>query len=330
MKMKIRYSMAPQMREYDTIGHSWVPYLMYFHTAGYSSAAVNTDPRGFRIVYRGEERISPFGGLAGSDIGLIVGGSTAFGVGATNDRQTLPSILNSLTDCLWLNFGGRAFSSTQEFLLFLFYRHMLPAGRVKKIIIFSGINNLILHHIARRYPKDLGPFFFWNQYNKSMNASSASLKRKIFNLMTGRAAETKVAAWTAAPEDMLNVLRRDISNWKIFAGSQGMELYYVLQPLADWVKKELSREEAALFAELDTNPQNIWRALKEATGGDTYAWFRGRMREMCRENSIPFLDMNEALSKRRLDGKWLFVDRAHFTDEGYRIAAAILKEEVLK
>ena len=29
------------------------------------------------------------------------------------------------------------------------------------------------------------------------------------------------------------------------------------------------------------------------------------------------------------DGKWLYVDRAHFTDEGNRVVANILKEEVI-
>jgi len=38
--MDIRYTIAPQMKEYDKITQKWIPYLMYFHSPCYSSAVV--------------------------------------------------------------------------------------------------------------------------------------------------------------------------------------------------------------------------------------------------------------------------------------------------
>jgi len=104
------------MAEYDKFGSVRLPYLMFFHSRNYISNVLNTDSRGFRITYKDSNKILDFVDLDELPVGLLIGGSSVFGVGATSDRKTIPSILNSTTDNLWLNFGGRAFTFTQEFL----------------------------------------------------------------------------------------------------------------------------------------------------------------------------------------------------------------------
>ena len=48
--------------------------------------------------------------------------------------------------------------------------------------------------------------------------------------------------------------------------------------------------------------------------------------EICSSLRIPFVDLNaeEAFAS----DTWLFVDRVHLTDEGYRLTAALLKERL--
>jgi len=361
MKTNTRYRLTPQMKEYDKIGTTWLPYLMYFHAPDYSSRVLNTDSRGFRVTYKNSERIGDFKNIEKLPVCLLAGGSFAFGVGATNDGETIPSILNSMTHYLWLNFSGRAFSSTQELLLFLF--HQAEIKNIKKIVILSGVNNLILHYLSREYRKEIGSFYFSNRYNRRMNSSSMSLKRKIVgaffrpflgdNMDYSRVSKEELlehvfdrgkrqnircennprrekSGYNAPREDLLHVLKRDISNWKMIREYHGIELHYVLQPFANWIEKKLSREEEELFAELDKHPHNQWKILRDKMNLEQYAWFLEKVRNICEFNGIRFFDMNRAISAKRLDGKWLYVDRAHFTNEGYRIAAEILRDEVIK
>ena len=128
---------------------------------------------------------------------------------------------------------------------------------------------------------------------------------------------------------MLAAFKRDISNWSLFSRTLGIDLYYVLQPFSNRIDRKLSSEEKALFEELDNHPGNNWKILTDAMGPDKYQWFLKEAQDACRDNEIRFFDMNEAMSAKKLDGSWLFVDRAHLTDEGYRVVSDILKDEVL-
>lgn len=349
------------MREYDKIGTVWLPYLMYFHSPNYRSSVLNTDSRGFRITYQGSRKISDFKDID-APVCLFIGNSVAFGVGATSDHNTIPSILNLNSEDIWLNFGGRAFSSTQEFLLFIVNHHHLK--NIKKIILFSGLSNLVLYYLSQEYSKELGSFFFWNQFNQAMNKTQLSIKRKILktvfkpiyrekidysrvtkkelleyilgkkaknnpNDRTVSGMDRNAVAHEKRKDDLLYVLQRDIRNWKLISGALGIKLHYVLQPLANWTRKKNSKEEEMLFSELDNHPANQWKILKNNMDYNQYLWFSKHVKEICGSCEISFFNMNEGLSSKQIDGKWLFVDRAHLTDEGNQIIAEILKEQVI-
>jgi len=361
-----RYNLAPQMKEYDMIGIEWLPYLMYFHTPNYSSDVVNTDSRGFRFTYKDDNKILNFSNIDKWPVCLFVGSSAAFGVGATNDKNTIPSILNSNSDHLWLNFGGRAFCSTQELLLFMVNHNRIK--NIKEIVIFSGINNILLYYLSQRYSKEFGTFFYNNHYTRLMSKiqwNSMPARRKIMamalqpifgekinyarikkkellgyfsgkkskidsdNSIISSVSYSKIEDHDKRKEDLLPILRHDIDNWKLFSEALGIKLCYVLQPLANWIHRRLAKQEEILFAELNDCPINTFTMLKNSFGHNQYIWFSSKMKEICGSRNISFFDMNEGMSKRRLDEKWLFVDRIHMTDEGYRIVSKILEEEVI-
>ena len=329
---KARYKITPQMKEYDRIGTEWLPYLMYFHTKNFSSSVLNTDSRGFRLTYKNENKIDVFSKSNNAPVSLLVGGSFAFGVGATGDRKTIASILNSSGEETWFNFAGRAFSSTQEFLAFLFYYKKIK--RIKKVVLLSGINNLILYYLSGKYNKELGSFFFSSKYDKVMTDAMTSRKRKLFNaLISPFVKKPKLSVFAeekeASRDDVFVVLKRDIESWKLICESLGIEFTYVLQPFASWIDKKLSEEEKELFAELDKKSQSHWKVLRYGMGSEKYGWYRDGISNICNASGVKFFDMNEAISKMKLDGKWLYVDRAHFTDEGNRIVAEIFKKEIL-
>ena len=91
-----RYSITPQMREYDSIGLQWIPYTMFTQNSDYKSNVVNTDKYGLR--YTGCENPTSIDTIqAGEEFSLIVGASTAFGVGSSSDDETIAAHLSQMT-----------------------------------------------------------------------------------------------------------------------------------------------------------------------------------------------------------------------------------------
>jgi hypothetical protein len=336
---------------------------MYFHSPNYSSSVVNTDARGFRVTHTTDRIVSDFADLADAPVNLLIGGSTVFGVGATTDATTLASIMSKDSGSIWLNLGGRAYSSTQEFLLFLFHRKYFR--NVKQIVILSGINNLVLYYMSEEYSKELGSFFFWNDYNQQMNTRQLTRKRRLLRVLLspvfGRSIDyargtlgeilqqaIRARAKHAVPgperaspmkritdhrgerDELIYRLKCDIENWRLVSTALGVKLVYALQPVATWIQRQPSSEETALFAELDRHPGNSWETLARCLDSDHYHWFSKALEAICLENNVSFFDTNRSITERGLDGKWLFVDRVHLTDEGNQVVSNILREEVLR
>ncbi len=142
------YKYTPQIRDYDRFMHRgarWLPYTMYFHEKNFISNTVNTDALGFRYAYCDGHRYSVAELPDGTPINLLVGGSTALGVGACSDQATVASKLSEMTKEIWLNFSGRGYNATQEVLMFLMHQHKF--ARINRVVILSGMNTLALEGI---------------------------------------------------------------------------------------------------------------------------------------------------------------------------------------
>ena len=144
MGLESRNRLLPQMVEYDRVGDVWTPYLMKCDTPSISFDSVNTDKWGLRKTVDSTGSLVDLDNLDSYEqIGVVLGPSVAFGVGASHDSKTVPSILSQSGDTLWLNFGGRAYNSTQEMLKLVLH---MPR-KVDRIIVFSGVNNLTLAYL---------------------------------------------------------------------------------------------------------------------------------------------------------------------------------------
>src|SRR3569833_4742654 len=157
--------LTPQMQGYvgefmdpDTLG--WLPYVMYIHPTNFRTDIVPTDDSGFRYSEARNARYSATTLNTEDPVRQLVGSSTAFGTGATADRHTLSSRLteNDPRPERWINFSGRAFPRMQELFQFLLYRHRLPP--VKEVVIFSGLNDLVLFGFFLFLCGVFGGFFF--------------------------------------------------------------------------------------------------------------------------------------------------------------------------
>ena len=68
---------------------------MFFQEENFSSAVINTDKFGFRYTSNKSSKISPCSDskIFDQNTSLIIGSSSAFGVGASSDQKTISSLL---------------------------------------------------------------------------------------------------------------------------------------------------------------------------------------------------------------------------------------------
>ena len=170
-KRSSRYGLAPQMKIYDGIGETWKPYIMYLSKPNFRSKVVNIDQFGLRFNGLENEKVKEIEKnntifnekiiSKNKEKAVLIGNSISFGVGATSDSLTAPSNLSKLSNFHFFNLGGRAFSGFQEIVLFQSLINSLKD--IKRIVIFSGSNDLFLVNHLSSYDPVLGPYYFNNE-----------------------------------------------------------------------------------------------------------------------------------------------------------------------
>jgi len=321
-----RNLIVPQMRDYDQLGmqQEWVPHLMYFHPRNARLKSVSTDEFGFR---------NTTGAKPDAPTALLIGGSSVFGIGATSDATTIPSLLNAQTKYNWRNLGGRAFNSTQEAIL-------LHLANIKKIdgpiVVMSGINNLTRSLMSGNFSPVFGAFFHQGLFESQMRGAAVGNRalgkmllsglRQKFGLNKGSSRPVAPSAVSKAEsyKAMLAVFERDCRYIKMLAKQNSTEASFVLQPFAPYVEKSPSVQELKLFDLLDQEAEGFSRVLGELA--ELRRQYTQDLRSICEVVGLRFVDMNDAAELKGSD--WLFVDRVHLTDEGYSRVAKLLVRDL--
>lgn len=331
MSLAERNSITPQMIDYDKVGDQWVPYLMRFDRPNRRFGAVSTNRWGFRTTVDRDGAETSADKIGVNPVGVVLGASAVFGVGATGDRHTIPSILNQITDGRWLNFGGRAFNSTQELLLFLLHSPVTP----ERIVLFSGVNNITLAFLTQSPSPIYNSFFFQTVFERAMANPSGEyigVRRAVTQLakelrhrflLAGKATPARNALNDTCYGDVIACFRRDIRAMKALSDGLGAKFVFALQPMATWIEKNLSTEEAKIFSILDSLSQD-WQVLAKNIGAVRDRYFSD-VESICAASDVPFYNLN--LDPDFKADEWLFVDRVHLTDKGYALSANILKRE---
>lgn len=328
------------MQEYarfDDRGETrYVPYLMYYHRANYRSATINTDQSGFRLSHGpGDAVASAAGHVPAGPVRLISGSSTVLGIGATSDATTLASWLwrKHATGAPWLNFGGRCYNSTQEILLFLLYRHLLP--EIEEIVIFSGLNDLTVGRLPDWQQGDNGAFWFCGEYFEQME-ELRSRNRRAGGLYGRRSRRPTIATHNDVRRDIPAVIEsaaaltlRHLDSWVRLAGPN-TRISYVLQPMALWVRDTPAPEEKLLFDEIDRiSKLGTWESLYgDISTVEVCQKFSALLRAGCEERDVRYYDLNSVVATTLEPDEWMFVDRAHYTDHGYDLMAGILADQL--
>jgi hypothetical protein len=349
-----RFRHYPHHADYKLQGTAFRPFVMSVQEPGYRTASVNTDRLGLREQYDADGEYLDFDHLQERYVAanVLIGGSTAFGVDATSDRATIPAHLHQ-PGLPCLNLGVRGATCRQELALYLVLKPRLPA--LRNVILLSGVNEVSLACLEDTvfYP----PFgsTFWEpqhfsqcyeQYRQfAANPSLIAidrlhmlLDRCYFRSAWGRAPLRLLAQWfwpkpraekPALRFDekldlALGYLENDLETWGALQTGLGFRAHYVLQPIAGWTLKPLSAVEREL---LDADRALI-PSIGQYTGGEVHARCVERIRAACERGGIAFHDANPWLDDAAYAGRDLFSDVCHLSDEGNRVVAALLRENL--
>lgn len=327
-------SLAPQLEAYQKLGRGmrWLPFLMFSQGGGVRSEVVNTDRYGFRWSTTREGGIASVETPAKGPCGLTVGGSTTFGIGASNDAGTVASALAAATGRTWLNLGARGHCSTQELLGFMMHADLLPP--VAHVVLLSGVNDIYMQYAANRFDEQLGAFLYSDQFFHALeSARQGSALQRLRGLFSAdregedsRPFDELIAQREGRRDRTLAVLRRNLSHWAALAAVRSARVVFALQPTLPWMGKKPNREEQVLFSTREAQDSRHERLVTHTLSSENHEWFSSAVEPMCAELGVGFLDLNTALRRRVGDDEWIFVDRAHLTDRGYAACAASLAE----
>ena len=348
-----RFKLTPQIRTYDKIDIKWHPNIMFFQEENFSSAVINTDQFGFRYTSNKSSKISPCSDskIFDQNTSLIIGSSSAFGVGASSDQKTISSLLTKYSKEKYLNFGGRAHVSSQE--LTLFNQFASKFKKIKNVIIFSGLNDLYLSYLRNDF-NELAPFFYGKQYVKNMENVDISFKRQIIKFFLYPFYKNSINYKKLSLEELLKLkyrkhkqynqnrnikksysvdytiehLERNLFIWKKLSQSFPFNLIYVLQPTLEWMPKLPSKEENIIIKYLNTEKDRI--KVNNILSKSVHEEYSLKLRRVCKKLNIRYFDSNYGFSKNINNDDWLFVDRVHMTDKGYSLISIYLNEIIKK
>ena len=327
LDIKDRYSIVPQMKNYDQISCEYKPFIMFFNCSNYKSKIVNTDEIGFRLNYHNKnlEKLSSF--FNKENITIVIGGSLVFGFGATSDNNTISSILSNKTNKIYLNFGATAFNSKQEMLLFLNFFQKFK--KIDKVIIVSGANDLYLNLINEE--DEWGNFFFKKKYQNifDRHKNRNNFYYKFNNLLNKiKKQNNKRKIYKVNFDKLYNDYNQNLKLWSNLSTSFDFKIHFFLQPLATWTKKRLSEDEEKIFNVLDNSNDLAHIMLKETSKIENYVKFSKLLESLSREININFTDLNIKLNQSKNLDKSLFVDRIHMNDLGYNEISNLILDNI--
>ncbi|WP_380283584.1 IopA [Kitasatospora purpeofusca] len=340
--MEAQHRLTPQIKQYEEFATGevrWLPYVMFFNRPGYRSPVVNTDAGGFRVSHGTAGPVSLLGTVPEEPVGVVLGASPAFGFGASGDAWTIPSLLARGPQARpWLNLAAPAFNSTQEAALFQLHRHRLPA--VRDVVVFSGLNNLVVAGLPQA-DGDYPQFFFSGEFFGQLGApdlgqrmgqpgwARGRLGRVAKRL--GRPEEGADTAGGAVPDPAARVetavrhAARDLRTLADLVTPLGARLHYVLQPTATWTRKPFTAEERVLIEEAGAERAGMWNLFAPVLDPAVHDGYAERLEAVCKELGVSFLDANAAVAASPAAEEWLFVDQVHLTDRGHQVTAELLR-----
>ena len=332
--MSIRYELCPQMKIYDKLNFEWKPFVMFSQPSGIRTEILNTDIDGLRFNNINEiVNKSVFDqDKKNKKISVLLGGSTAFGVGSTKDENTISSYLsNEQNHCF--NLASRSYVGIQEIIIFLTKINELK--NLKKIYLLSGINDFyMLQNFENNSP---GGFYFNEYFHKHINYKR-NIGLEILNLLSfnklsihqvqnlnlnemikllfSKNFKKKISERSQRKISFDEHFDRYFMILSLLLKSLNVQFKYVLQPYIHWCK-DMSSEENHLINE-NSKSKNSYNA-NSLKGEINYQKLLRTIKKYSELYNFEFINLNEFIRDKSSKKDWLFVDSIHLNDTGYKL-----------
>ncbi|MEK9657768.1 MAG: hypothetical protein VW378_05280 [bacterium] len=360
--------LIPSVDDYNWALHTgeWRPHVSFFASTHYNKKHVSTDSKGFRQTYIKDSLIK-LDNMATQPINIMLGGSVTFGAGASSDKKTIPSYLNNIDlddQSKWVNFGANGFTGGQELILFMMYRHLFQ--NIKRVILFSGYNDIRIFFMSDKYNNDFGTVHHASLFRKTFvpNIEHSFISRVIRKLIDSfYSKEIKkygIDMNTIKLKPLINFLRKKIT-YKQLQQTTHQSAFYkiqdhkkevknIIQPIknnfSNWeiLSKQLGFEIIYIMQpyykwcnkKLTKEEQELIDlyhirrkrdgVVKDDMDENLYKWYQAEMTKICQTHNIMFFDMNQELKKYDIKNEWIFWDTQHMTDRGNEICARVIQD----
>lgn len=336
---------------YELMQAEWRPYVMFNHNSNFRSKIVNTDIYGLRFnnlnkKYKNKSE-SIFKENNKKNCAVVLGNSTAFGEGSSDDKNTISSILSRNSNIHFYNFCGRGFTGYQELINLQLLIHKLK--NLKKIIIISGLNDSIMPFYIKEYSAHNSPIYGYNLFKNAMASQVISWKKKFLEfflkIFISKKINFKVLNRTNIFDqskiiNQINFLKtkrignnldsykeiidRNFQLMSILQKSTKAKVYFFLQPVGSWCSKQKTKEEKILFDDerKDKKLQKIYQHVDKKK----YSIVKGTTQKAAKKHKIKFFDLNEALSIKKFNKDWFFISRFHINDNCNKVISSIIKK----
>ncbi|TFF37605.1 hypothetical protein [Pseudomonas sp. RIT623] len=316
-------------------GSRRAPQMLYLHERGYRSGTINTDALGLRYSHCAGKRFSVAERGGAARVNVLVGGSTAMGIGASSDEHTVASYLSQLTGEVWLSLAGCGLNATQELLLFLTHQHRF--GQIGHVVVLSGLNTLAQETLGEVLAGSQDPQRaqvyqdFLNRFNEGVPATPPARRESLWQRLGQALASRRVPPWPdieplSSPDKRLiraaDSIGRTLRQWDRLLADGHTTLTFILQPLLPWCREALPSGEQAMLAALERQPSNFDRLIGGAFDSQLHMAFLRRIKNQA--EPIPCYDMNCMLGSSPAFTQDLFVDRLHFNDLGNNALAKVI------
>ena len=330
------------MKFYDSMGANWKPFIMFNHFPNIRSRYCNTDKDGLRYNNY-NDKINISNSIFEQELdqnkknAIITGGSFAFSEGATSDSKTIASFLSKESDYNFINLAGRGFTGYQEIINFM--SHLNKIKNIKKVVILSGLNDLVLSRYIKNYDEVYGPIYGYDIFIEKMKGAAEGWKKQVFKFIFGKFFdpntdwnEINSLTWRKElfkkkkevnkiidnDEKLENTLDRNLMIWSIISKGMNLSIDYVLQPTSIWQEKILSNEEEEIFKEADNRRLSEIKKVYKSVTLDKYNYLKKMLQSLTKKYNINFIDCNEILKKKYLKN-YIYVDKVHMNDAGYQL-----------
>jgi lysophospholipase L1-like esterase len=304
------------------------PYVGFAPRANYRSPTVNTNELGFRG--RAVQSPKPPGRVRVA----VIGGSAAFGTGASSDAVTFPARLEAALrtrtgrDVEVVNAGAPAYVSGQELARLTFEVLDLEPDIAVVYDGFNDLNSALLFDPRPGYPSN----FSWLERAVHFNS--------LRNLLTYRirlcAQESGLGFWArrltgvqdgvplAAPgadAEIIDTYRRNLERMVALLQARGIRVICVFQPTLVGKRRRTAAEDGVL-AYMERRHPGYARRF-----GDLLPAAVGAMRRVASARGVSFVDLSTVFDD---SADTIFFDTAHVTDRGNALIADRLTPETEK